>query len=240
MSISRKCSFYRDSDNLATGRGIGYCELKGNQTICDGDIKFCENPDALGKQLSEQESQEDWNNKGEEDQKKPSNYNVLVVDDEEPMRELMVALLSRQGHQCITARNGNEALNKISQHKFDAVITDIVMPEMDGIALTKEILILYPDLPIMVMTGYSGEYSAESAIAAGARDFINKPFSIDEFILRFSKMMRDQEILCQIEAKQNEMVFHLNRKSSEEINGLKMEIERLKSRLHSVYPGSWR
>src|SRR4030042_5775376 len=120
-------------------------------------------------------------------------YKVLIVDDEEPMRKLIASLLSTKGHQCITARNGLEALDKITENKFNAVITDVVMPEMDGIALTKELSKHYQSLPVMIMTGHANEYSAESAIAAGAREFIKKPFSIDEFILRFGKMMRDHK-----------------------------------------------
>ena len=52
------------------------------------------------------------------------------------------------------------------------------MPQMDGVAVTKELVKLYPDLPIMVITGQNGEYSAESTIAAGAHEFIKKPFSL--------------------------------------------------------------
>src|SRR4030043_2451976 len=75
--------------------------------------------------------------------------------------------------------------------KFDALITDIAMPEMDGITLTKELSKNYQNLPVMVMTGYTEEYSAETVIASGAREFIKKPFSISEFLIRFDKMMRD-------------------------------------------------
>ena len=100
-------------------------------------------------------------------------------------------MLSQKGHQCVTASNGIEALDKIMETKFDALITDIVMPEMDGIALTKELSNRYQNFPVMVMTGYAEEYSAETAIASGAREFISKPFSITEFIIRFDKMMRD-------------------------------------------------
>ena len=240
MSITGKCSFHLDSQNLATDISLRYCDLDGDQSICAGDIQFCKNRDLLRKTLLEQKSKERWDNKGEEDQKNdPSHYKILVVDDEEPLRKLVVALLSKQGNQCITASNGIEALNKIRQNKVDAVVTDIVMPEMDGITLTKEILSRYPYLPIMVITGHSKEYSAESAIAAGARDFIEKPFSIEEFLLRLSKMMRDYEILCHIKVKQNQMVFRLSKKSLEEINELKREIESLKSRLCSAYTESW-
>src|SRR4030065_803453 len=122
-----------------------------------------------------------------------THYKILVVDDDEPMRKLIVSLLSSRGHQCVTANNGREALDKIMETKFDALITDIAMPEMDGITLTKELLKHYQNLPVMVMTGYTEEYSAETAIASGAREFINKPFAISEFIIRFDKMMRDHK-----------------------------------------------
>jgi diguanylate cyclase (GGDEF)-like protein len=122
-----------------------------------------------------------------------THYKVLVVDDTEPMRKLITTLLSQKGHQCVTANNGLEALDKIKEAKFDALITDIVMPEMDGIALTKKLSNHYQNLPIMVMTGYTEKYSAETAIASGAREFIDKPFSVSEFLIRFDKMMRDHK-----------------------------------------------
>ncbi len=122
---------------------------------------------------------------------KSSDYKVLVVDDEEAMRELIVTLLSQRGHQCIAVSNGLEALDKIKENKFDAVIADIVMPEMDGLALTRELSKHYQSLPVMIMTGHADEYSAETAIALGGREFISKPFSIAEFIIRFHKMMHD-------------------------------------------------
>ena len=122
---------------------------------------------------------------------KSSHYKVLIVDDDESMRGLMVTLLTQKGHHCETAINGLEALDKISKTEFDAVITDIVMPEMDGISLTKELLKRYQGLPVMTVTGYTEEYSAETAMSSGAREFIKKPFSTTEFIIRFDKMMRE-------------------------------------------------
>jgi len=162
----------------------------------------------LKKQLLEQQKQIS-SNEGEGDQEENSFvYKVLVVDDEEPMRRLIVALLSREGHEAITACNGVKALDEICQKKCDAAVADIVMPEMDGITLTKKLLGLYPDLPIMVMTGYTEDYSLESVITAGARDFIKKPFSGDEFIVRFNKMMCDHEMILQMQGRLTEMFLH--------------------------------
>jgi DNA-binding response OmpR family regulator len=162
-------------------------------------------------------------------------YHVLVVDDEEEMRKLVVALISKRGYPCFQAVDGVDALEKALSYKFDAVITDIVMPKMNGITLTKELLKRTPNLPIMVMTGHDNEFSSVTAVSAGAREFIKKPFSLGEFALRFQKMMRDHEILIRIEAKQKEMSFHSQRKSQEEINELKKEVETLKNRLYAGY-----
>jgi diguanylate cyclase (GGDEF)-like protein len=123
-----------------------------------------------------------------------THYKILVVDDDEPMRKLIVSLMSPRGHQCVTANSGREALDKMMETKFDALITDIAMPEMDGITLTKELSKHDQNLPVMVMTGYTEEYSAETIIASGAREFIKKPFSISEFPVRFDMMMRDHKI----------------------------------------------
>ena len=117
-------------------------------------------------------------------------YKILVVDDDEGVRTLVATLLSSRGHSCATAADGPQALEKMKSDRFDAVITDIVMGEMDGFALTKEILERYPGTPVMAMTGYGTERSAQDAIEAGAREFIEKPFSLDAFVIRFDKMMR--------------------------------------------------
>ncbi len=119
-------------------------------------------------------------------------YKVLIVDDEEMVRNFLASLLSRYGHTCEMANDGTEALEKIEKNFFDAMLIDIVMPQMDGITLTKKVIELYPDIPVMVMTGHANENPAGSAVAAGAREFIKKPFSVDEFIIRFDKMMRDR------------------------------------------------
>ena len=120
-------------------------------------------------------------------------YRILIVDDEEPVSNFIVSLFSKYGHSCETAKDGIEALEKIKKNAFDSAVIDVVMPLMDGITLTKELLKLYPKFPIMIMAGHADEHSAGSALVAGAREFIKKPFSIDEFVLRFDKMMRDHK-----------------------------------------------
>ena len=124
---------------------------------------------------------------------KPRKYTILVVDDQESLRNLIVTFLSKLGHSCVTAIDGVDALDKMKGNKIDAVVTDIKMPNMDGITLTSKISIQYPELPIMIMTAFEEEDTAGLAISVGARDFIKKPFSLNEFSIRLHKMINDSE-----------------------------------------------
>ncbi len=124
-----------------------------------------------------------------------SQYTILVVDDEELIRNLVVTFLSKMGHACITAVDGVDALEKIKGNQIDAIITDIKMPNMDGIILTREISKQFPELPVMVMTAFDEEYSAGVAISVGAREFIKKPFSLDEFAIRLHKMINESKTI---------------------------------------------
>ena len=128
-------------------------------------------------------------------QKESPKYTILVVDDEELIRKMVVAILSKLGHSSLTAVDGVDALEKMKGNKIDAVVTDIKMPNMDGITLIGALLTEYPGIPIMVMTAFEEEYSAGIAISVGAREFIKKPFSLDEFAIRLHKMINDAEAL---------------------------------------------
>ena len=146
----------------------------------------------------------------------PSKYNILVVDDEELIRKLVVSFLSKLGHSCLTAVDGVDALNQLKGHKIDVVITDIKMPNMDGIMLTGEISSKYPNLPVLVMTAFDEEYSAGTAISVGAQEFIKKPFSLDEFAIRLHKMINDSKTLRGLKSE---------RKGEENMQDLVNELE---------------
>ncbi|OGW25587.1 MAG: hypothetical protein A2X59_05830 [Nitrospirae bacterium GWC2_42_7] len=124
---------------------------------------------------------------------------VLVVDDDPDIRGLVSRFLAAKGFICETASDGNKALDMADNFNFDAVITDLKMPGIDGIALTKELIKRHPGISIMVMTGFTKEYSEEDALYAGARDFITKPFNLSELSVRFFKMIRDNKERDQLE-----------------------------------------
>ena len=132
-----------------------------------------------------------------------SKYTILVVDDEERLRNLIVTFLSNLGHSCVTAIDGVDALDKMKGNKIDAVVTDRKMPNMDGITLAAKISIHYPELPIMIMTAFEEDHVAGVAISVGARDFIKKPFSFNEFSIRLHKMINDSEALRRVKREKD-------------------------------------
>jgi diguanylate cyclase (GGDEF)-like protein len=134
-------------------------------------------------------------------------YKILIVDDDISTVDLLIYKLSSEGHQCDSATNAKEALEKFGSRTFDAVITDIVMPGMDGITLTRKILKKNPDIPIMVMTGFIEDFSIEDALDAGAMDFIKKPFFAEEISIRFHKMMNDHKQMMEQKDREERLKY---------------------------------
>ena len=105
-----------------------------------------------------------------------SDFSVLIVDDEQFLRQILTRIVKREGYKVEEALNGQDALDKMAKEKFDLVITDIKMPEMDGMELLEKIRTQFPETLVVIITSYAGEVNASQAIAAGASQFITKPF----------------------------------------------------------------
>lgn len=106
------------------------------------------------------------------------NVHVLVVDDDEKIRQLLMDTLSALGYNTIGAPDGNEALSILKKREIDLVIADIRMPTMNGIDLLKAIKSSHPNLPVLIITGYDFNYAMDQAMEAGADGFLAKPFRI--------------------------------------------------------------
>jgi len=123
-----------------------------------------------------------------------TNMKVLVVDDDLRVREMIPGMLSRSGYECKTAANATEALDLLQKDTFSIVISDIRMPETDGIELLKEIKATYPDIDVISITGHSNDYTFMDVVNAGASDFILKPFSKDELEAKLTRIVREREL----------------------------------------------
>lgn len=105
-----------------------------------------------------------------------NNKTILVVDDEHVVRTVLERSLKREGFRVVTAGDGVEALEKLRGTKIDIVISDIMMPKMDGLELLVEVKSEFADVPVILITGYADQFSGKQALEAGAEDFIVKPF----------------------------------------------------------------
>ncbi|EMA6342179.1 response regulator transcription factor [Bacillus cytotoxicus] len=116
-------------------------------------------------------------------------YKVLLVDDESDMRQLVGMYLDNFGYEWDEAENGKEALLKLEVAHYDFVILDIMMPEMDGIAVCKEIR-KTSDIPIIFLTAKGEEWNRVNGLRTGADDYVVKPFSPGELIARMEAVLR--------------------------------------------------
>lgn len=119
-------------------------------------------------------------------------YSILIVDDDTAIKESVEEYLNILNYNVKSALNAEEALKILDSFKADVVLTDIMMQGMDGLELTRKIKKSF-DTDVMVMTGYSAEYSYEEAVQAGASDFIFKPFRFEELDLRIKRVLREAE-----------------------------------------------
>ncbi len=115
------------------------------------------------------------------------NRTLLIIDDEENMRHMLQAMVSRHGYSVETAVDGRDALNKIAGRHFDFILCDIRMPHMDGIAFLHEAGAGIQTSTVIMMSAYGTIDTALEAIKAGAYDFISKPFKTDEVLLTLKK-----------------------------------------------------
>jgi CheY-like chemotaxis protein/anti-sigma regulatory factor (Ser/Thr protein kinase) len=108
---------------------------------------------------------------------------ILVVDDEEVIRTLMISLFRRDGRfSAASAVHGRDALRLLEEGSYSLVITDLQMPVLGGLPLLREIRQSYPDLPVMVFTGYGDMQDAIEALRLGAVNFLRKPFDLQEIL----------------------------------------------------------
>ncbi|WP_413564967.1 response regulator transcription factor [Bacillus sp. 3P20] len=118
-----------------------------------------------------------------------SKYRVLVVDDESDMRQLVGMYLDNFGYEWGEAEIGKEALKKLETDHYDFVVLDIMMPEMDGLSVCKEIR-KTSDVPIIFLTAKGEEWNRVNGLRMGADDYIVKPFSPGELIARMEAVLR--------------------------------------------------
>ncbi|MDP3110562.1 MAG: response regulator, partial [Thermodesulfovibrionales bacterium] len=119
---------------------------------------------------------------------------ILIAEDEEITLKHLLYALGKEGHAVTGAKNGTDALKRIEKEEFDLLISDIKMPGIDGLSLLSEVKNKYPDMDVIIITGFGSIESAVEAMKKGATDYITKPFNLDELNLKINRIQEKKRL----------------------------------------------
>jgi len=163
------------------------------------------------------------------------NMEVLLVEDDQFVRDTLRLLIQSFGYGCETAVNGADAVQKLTEAYFDVVVTDVSMPEMDGMELLSHIKSHHENTDVIIITGYTDKASYAEVIKAGAVDFLKKPFDKDELHAKLNRVERERRMVRELEelSLRDELTGLYNRRFF--LSKLEEEIERAQRHDHDVY-----
>jgi DNA-binding NtrC family response regulator len=122
---------------------------------------------------------------------------ILIVDDEPDMVDNCARILRRTGHRCLTTTDSRRALALLESERPDLLLTDLKMPEIDGLALLRRAHELDPTLPVIVITAFATIESAVAAVKGGAFDYLPKTFSLDELTIVVDRALRQRRLMLE-------------------------------------------
>ncbi len=124
-------------------------------------------------------------------------YDVLIVEDDKSLREALLETLTIEGYQAETADNGKDALSKLASHNFRLVVSDVQMPQMDGVGLLRNMQMQFPEIPVLLMTAYGTVPRAVAAMQSGAADYLIKPFEADVLVEKVRLFLQEHRPVAQ-------------------------------------------
>jgi len=122
---------------------------------------------------------------------------ILVIDDKESMRQMLAKTLESEGYEVDVARDGEVGLDKAKEKRFDLVLTDLKLPNMDGLSVLSSFKDLDPEISVIVMTAYGTIETAVQAIKQGAFDFLTKPFDVDHLNVLIQRALENRRLLAE-------------------------------------------
>jgi two-component system, cell cycle response regulator len=150
---------------------------------------------------------------------------ILVVDDDEMVRVTLKVLVSSLGYKALVAKDGKEALQIVASTPVDLVLSDVVMPTMDGLELLDQLKIEHPGIDVIIATGYSDRASYADVIKAGAMDFIKKPIDQAELEAKLARAFRERDLVQRLEqlSLSDSLTSLLNRRAFDQKFSLEVE-----------------
>jgi response regulator RpfG family c-di-GMP phosphodiesterase len=138
----------------------------------------------------------------------------LVVDDEPRLRQVLQRVMEADGFACRTAASGREAIDVLNVAPAELVLTDLRMPEMDGIELLKAVRERWPDTAVMLVTAVADVEVAVNCLAQGAMDYLTKPFHIEEVRARVAQAMEKRALILENRGYQSDLEARVRRQAS--------------------------
>jgi DNA-binding NtrC family response regulator len=140
---------------------------------------------------------------------------ILVVDDDELIRSILAERLTIEGYSCMTAGNGREALHLFYGGKFSLIISDIRMPEMDGLELLQRVKLSNPSIHVIMISAYAEFDMAVEAIRLGAYDFLSKPVNLNLIILSVKRALEKKRMEEEIATYHNNLEDLVDKRTAE-------------------------
>lgn len=125
------------------------------------------------------------------------NATILVVDDEEPIRNAVSRKLQAEGFNCVIAVDGKEALWKVFMQDFNLVLLDIKMPGMSGMDVLARMVVDHPDTGVVMITAIGDSQTAVEAMKLGAYDYVSKPFNLDDLVIRVGRALERRRLVLE-------------------------------------------
>lgn len=141
-------------------------------------------------------------------------FNILIVEDDKNLRKLMTTYVKRNGYTAYEAVNGNDALEVMDTTFIDLIVSDIMMPQMDGFELVKSLREANYKVPILLVTGKSEIKDKKEGFLLGADDYMVKPIDMEEMILRIKVLLKRANIANEKKIKINDFVLDYNQMSA--------------------------
>lgn len=140
-------------------------------------------------------------------------FNILVVEDDKNLRKLVTTYLQRNSYKTYEATNGEEALDVLDQNYIDLIISDIMMPQMDGYELIKSLREAKYDVPILIITAKSEIEDKKEGFLLGADDYMVKPINIEEMLLRIQVLLRRSKSVSEKRVQIGNLMLNYNQLS---------------------------
>lgn len=161
---------------------------------------------------------------------------ILLVDDEENLQDTLKLNFEMEGFSVTSALTGPEALEAISNEHFDLIILDVMLPELDGIAVCENIRLTNPEIPILMLSARNQSTDRILGLKKGADDYLTKPFNLEELLLRVNKLINKSRKISSRELIADEYSFgknHVNFSSLEAVtkSGKKISLTKKESML---------